>query len=178
MKKVIFAILALLLVSGCGTREEPNTIQIQPDPQPVVEEPVEETENSEDSTTVEITVEITSLPEEVPFELILLDGLVGDAVGYSLEIPTFSDVEAGEVIHNFYVEMVEDLKSYTEDTVHAACLERHCMANVFGRVVSATMDEGLLSVEYSYEVSYSDADEPTVSTRTDVFDMTTGEKQG
>lgn len=178
MKNVIFAILALLLVSGCGANEKPVETQIQPDPQTVVEEPVEEVENSEDFTTVEIPVEIVDLPETASYLVELSEGLVGDAVGYSLEIPTFLDVEGSEVIHNFYVEMVEDLVDYTENTVHGACLERHCMANVYGTVGSATVEEGLLSVEYSYEVQYSDADEPTISTRTDVFDMTTGEKQG
>lgn len=178
MKKLVAAVLALLLATGCGAREEEqHTTQITPDVQPVVEETGQETGQQENSTPVEIPVEITKLPGEVAYEIELLEGLVGDAVGYSLEIPTFSDVNGNEVIHKFYVDMVNDLVSYTQGTVHDTCLDRHCMANVYGRVGNAWEEDGLLTVEYSYEVQYSDQEEPNTNTRTDVFDVETGEKQ-
>lgn len=178
MKRMLAALLALLLISGCGARDsQENFTQIEPDPQPAVEEPVEEETKSNENTAVEIPVEIVNIPETEPFELEVFDGLVGDAVGYSMEIPTFTEVSAAEVIHSYYVEMVDGLVDYTEETIHEACLERHCMANVYGRVTEAVREGELLSVTYSYEVSYSDTDEPSVSTRTDVFDVTSGEIQ-
>lgn len=178
MKKLFAAVLALLLVTGCGAKEEEDhTAQIAPDPQPVAEDTENNAQNQENSTPVEIPVEITSVPEDAPYEVELLEGLAGDAVGYSLEIPTFSKYNGNEVIHKFYVDMVDNLETYTQGTVHDTCLERHCMANVFGRVDGAWEEDGLLTVEYSYEVQFTDQEEPDVNTRTDVFDVETGEKQ-
>ena len=180
MKKMIAALLVVLCLAGCSAKEEqPATQQIDTDI------PVQTQTEEKPTDTVEIPVDIVdknaSEPETVaPAEALEhtsehLEGLVGDAIGYSLEYPVFADFAAAETVNNFYVDLVTKLESYTQQTVNQQCLERNCVADVYGEVTSARMENGELAVDYEYRVEYSDTEEPVINERTDIWNVQTGE---
>ena len=114
-----------------------------------------------------------SAPVEVPVEL--REGLVGDAVGYTLQIPVFADYAAAETMNAFYLELVDGMESYVRKYVNEACLQRNCIASVYGEVTGAVLTGSLLEVDYECRVEFSDTEEPTVNSRSDVWNVDTGE---
>lgn len=175
MKKLLAALAAILVLSACSAKEPAPA----PAPaEPEVSAPVAEAAPEEKPVT-ELPIE--TAPQEQPAEdpaepveysVMLVDGLSGDAVGYSLECPEFGKTE----IDNFYTELAQQMEGHASGTVHDNCLERHCLANVYGSVTEATQKDGILTVTYTYTVEYSDTEEPAVNTRTDRFNLETGER--
>lgn len=198
MKKLLAALLAVLCLAGCSAKPEPTEMigvtVVTTDETPIAEEnptveevPMEE-ETVEEAPKEEVAVEdpAPELTEEAPegaidtyaMAEIMVEGLVDDAIGYAIVQPEFAGFPGETAVNDFYAKLVTQLETYTKETVHAECLERHCMANVFGKVLSTNLTSDCLGLEVAYEfkVEYSDGTEPKVSVRTDVFDVQTGEQ--
>lgn len=174
MKKLLAALAAILVLSACSAKEPAPA----PAPaEPEVSAPVAEAAPEEKPVT-ELPIEIAPQEpaadpaEPVEYTAIISEGLSGDAVGYSFVQPEFGQSE----IDAFYAQLVEQMESHASTTVHDNCLERHCLANVSGCITEATRKDGILTVTYTYTVEYSDTEEPAVNTRTDRFDLETGER--
>lgn len=170
MKKTIAALLAVLILTGCSARE-PAPVAAEPEPEPA---PAAQTETVETPPqTVELPVEAAT-PASADYETKLLEGLVGDAVGYSLAYPVFSGFDAAETVNGFYTSLVSQLEGYVQTTVNEQCLERNCVASAYGEILSVQVDEEL-EVHYRLRVEYSDVDKEQCNERTDYFDLKTGE---
>ena len=193
MKRVLVVLAFCLLLSGCGGQEKAQIILPEASPaestqqisgevsaeEPAIEEvPMEiVTESTEEAPGEEPTEEA---PEEhtVSYELSVQprEGLVEDAIGYALEIPTVSGIPAADAVNRFYLDLTDHLEKYTKETVYAQVLEKGTMANVFGTIKAHGMEpSGELCVEYELRVEYADGSEPAVNTRTDYFQIQTGE---
>lgn len=173
MKKILAALAAMLLLAGCGAQEQPPAAE--PQPQQTQLQPVQEEQPpAVTELPMEPAPEETAEPEAEAAEYTVssLEGLAGDAVGYVLQVPSFGQSE----IDRFYQELAVQMEDHAQGTVHDNCLERHCMANVYGEVTTAVREDDVLTVGYEYRVEYSDAEEPEVSQRTDSFRLDTGEK--
>lgn len=180
MKRMIAALAAVLCLAGCAAKEKQTEVvgvtvvteqTAEAEPVPKVEEvPVEQVPAEEE--------EPEALPEDkyqYAVGISTLEGLVGDAVGYVLEYPVVSGLPAEETINEFYTKLLSQLENYAQQTVNEQCLERFCVADVSGIVGQAVLEGELLTIDYTYEVKYSDAEEPEVFTRTDTFQVQTGE---
>jgi len=194
MKKMLAALLAVLCLAGCSAKPEPAEIigvtVVTTDETPVAEEnpAVEEVPMEEEAPAEEVAVEepAPELTEDAPegaidtyaMAEIMVEGLVDDAIGYAIVQPEFAGFPGETAVNDFYAKLVTQLETYTKETVHAECLERHCMANVFGTVLSTGLTSDCLGLEvvYEFKVEYSDDTDPKVSVRTDVFDVQTGEQ--
>ena len=179
MKRLLAALAAVLCLSACSAKEPepirlpeqttqtveqtaPQTEQTAPADKPVEELPIQSPEQSEETQPVQYTVTVR-------------DGLVEDAIGYVLEQPVFTDLPGAEAINAFYVQLCDYLTAYTKETVYEACMERTCVADVTGTVTAVSLDDTKLTVEYTYTIAFSNEETPTVNTRTDCFDIQTGE---
>lgn len=175
MKKILAALAAMLLLAGCGAQEQPPAAEPQPQQtqlQPVQEEQTPAVTELPMEPAPEETAEPEPEAEAADYTSSSLEGLAGDAVGYVLQVPSFGQSE----IDRFYQELAVQMEDHAQGTVHDNCLERHCMANVYGKVTTAVREDDVLTVGYEYRVEYSDAEEPEVSQRTDSFRLDTGEK--
>ena len=122
MKKLFAALLAVLCLSGCGAKEQPQPAEAQS--APVVEEPTPAEPAPETPEVVEIPME--TLPEETPveglsipdYETVSLEGLVEDAIGYVIDYPVFSGFDGAETVNGFYLNLAEHLERYTKETVY------------------------------------------------------------
>ena len=192
MKKLLAAIFAIFCLAGCSAKpNDSSTTEILE--QPAVEEPakqepaqqVEEVPMQAPPAETAVEEPAAELTEDAPEEtndtytmaVELVEGLVDDAIGFSLSCPNFKGFPAAEPVNEFYEELVAHLETHTRETIHSQCLERHCMANVYGTVLSTALTSDFLEiqVEYEYRVEYSDSDEPVINTRTDYFNIQTGE---
>ena len=179
MKKLFAALLAVLCLAGCGAKEEPQPAEVQPTP--AVEEPTPAEPAPEAPEVVEIPMEV--LPEEIPsqtltmpdYETVQLEGLVEDAIGYVIAYPVFSGFDGAETVNEFYLSLAEHLERYTKETVYKDVMEKQLVASVYGEVTSVQTDGEKLQVDYVFRVETEDnVDE---NTRTDVFDLATGERE-
>ena len=185
MKKLIAAVLAILCLAGCAAKKEytPDAMPAAPVEQPVQTPVKEETPPPAAEVPVEINTPEAPKQEQAEQEPVQqveftdqpVEGLVGDAVGYILSVPVFSGYPAAGTINGFYTAMVADLEKYTEEKVHTQCLEKSCVANVYGEVTAVDLLNGELTVIYEYRVEYSNAEEPSINIRIDHFNVQTGE---
>lgn len=185
MKKLIAAVLAILCLAGCAAKKEytPDAMPAAPVETPV-ETPMKEETPAPPATEVPVEIITPEAPkqeqaeqepvQQVEFTDQPVEGLVGDAVGYILSVPVFSGYPAAGTINGFYTAMVADLEKYTEEKVHTQCLEKSCVANVYGEVTQAVVQNGELSVTYEYRIEFSNENDPTVNVRTDCFNTQTG----
>jgi len=184
MKKIIAAVLAIFCLAGCSAKEQPAVTE-EP---PVVEAPVEQPAQEQPAppAVVEVPMEIirqepeAEQPGDNPVETVDwstsdVEGLSGDAVGYVLQVPAFANLPAAETINAFYTDLVAGLAEHAEDKVHTQCLEKGCVANVYGEVTAVGLLENELTVSYEYRVEFSNSDTPTIHNRTDHFNTQTGE---
>ena len=179
LKKLFAALLAVLCLAGCGAKEQPQPAEVQP--APAVEEPTPAEPAPETPEVVEIPME--TLPEETPveglsipdYETVSLEGLVEDAIGYVIDYPVFSGFDGAETVNGFYLNLAEHLERYTKETVYKDIMEKQLVASVYGEVTSVQTDGEKLQVDYAFRVETEDnVDE---NTRTDVFDLATGERE-
>ena len=186
MKKLIAAALAVLCLAGCSAKEE-KTEMIGVTVVTKTETPVVETEEAPSVQEFEIEIETEnpqeSLPEDqqpgeggsvaVPVEDV--EGLVGDAVGYSFQKTAFTEFAASETMNDFYTELVNGLVEYANGAVNETCLKENCIASVYGTVLRATLTGDTLDVQYECRVEYSNSEDAVVNVRTDSFNVQTGE---
>ena len=174
MKKLLAIMLMMLTLAGCSFVVKPKNKPydpkdgMQPEPEPVVQEAEEEIEPEIEEPKAEIT------EEEMPYESLMVDGVVEDTIGYGFEIPQF-DCPGSEKIGEFFDRFVMNMEDYTKDVVYENAMSRSCIASVDGTVDSAAVAGDLLRVTYSYACRYSDSEEPEVETTVMCFDMTTGD---
>ena len=190
MKKLIAAVLAVLCLAGCSAKEEKAemigvTVVTQEEPveKPVEEAPVEQPPVQEFELEIETEAPEEALPEDVeageggsvavPVEAV--EGLVGDAVGYSFQLPAFTEYAASGTMNEFYTELVNGLVEYANGAVNETCLKENCIASVYGTVQQATLTGDTLSVMYECRVEYSNSEDAVVNVRTDSFNIQTGE---
>ena len=179
MKKLFAALVAVLCLAGCGAKEQPQPVEAEPIP--TVEEPAPVEPAPETPEVVEIPMEVH--PGEIPaqnitmpdYETVQLEGLVEDAIGYVIAYPVFSGFDGAETVNGYYLNLAEHLERYTKETVYKDIMEKQLVASVYGEVTSVQTDGEKLQVDYVFRVETEDnVDE---STRTDIFDMTTGERE-
>lgn len=168
MKRLFAIILMIFMLTACAAEK----------PQPQEEAPAAETEVTEEivreAPAEEEPEEPSYAEEEMPYESIMVDGGVEDTVGFGFEIPQF-DCPGSEKIREFFDWTVQNMEDYTKEVVYENAMSRGCIVSVYGRVDSATVADNILTVHYSYECQYSDAEEPEVESTVMRFDMTTGE---
>jgi len=187
MKKMIIALLAIVLLTACGKQEEP----VAPIPEepaaaetPVEEKPAEDPVE-EKPAPVEIPVQIVE-PEAEPeqpsgencpiqWETTHLEGLIEDTVAYDLEMLTFSGVDGAEKMTRFYAELAAQLEKHTKENIYSVVMEQHTGANVYGRISNTNFSLDHFEATYEYRVEYLNGSEPESFTRTDRFDVHTGE---
>lgn len=182
MKKLLITALALCLLCGCAKNSEVPVNQSEPEvPSPAVTQP----ETVPDEKPVEMETEIVEpspdeneIPsDDVPLEwqILEVDGLIEDTVAFGMEKPIFSGVDGAEVINSFYEALLAQLENHTRETVYPAVLDKHTGANVNGILDAISYSHQWVEVTYTYAVEYLDGSEPESFTRTDRFDLTTGE---
>ena len=175
MKKLLAIILMMLTLTGCSFVMMPKNDHVEmpkPEPEIVVEGAEEEVELKIEDP-VEASMEVPA-EEALGYESLMVDGLVEDTISFGFEIPVF-DVPGGEKIGEYFDRVVRSMEDYTKEVVYEEAMGRSCIASVYGQVDSATLEDGIIAVEYSYICQYSDAEEPEVHTTTLCFDMQTGE---
>lgn len=187
MKKLLIAVLALLMLTACSKEQEAAAPPVE-EPE-VVHTPVEEEKIPEEPETapVEIPTEIvdpeSAEPAEEPedsapfqWEITHVEGLVEDTVAYDLELPVFSDADGADQINDFYEKVIDQLVTHTKENVYLAVMEKHTMANVYGTMLNLSWEEDWVEVEYEYRLEFLDDSAPDFFTRTDRFDLQTGER--
>ena len=186
MKRIaIFAALAaLLLLTAC--QKTPAADPVAP--------PVTDTQTTTDTTTQADTgdeEEIEEIPtqvvpstdsasplEPVPAEITATDNTVEegieDSVGYSYVLPVFSGFDGAQAVTDFYAALLTEMDAYARETVYETAQARHCVASVLGSYSLDGVRDNQLRVTYTVTADYAEGEDAT-STRTDAFDMTTGE---
>ena len=185
MKKFLIALLAILMLTACGKQDEPAAAP--PMPEEVVQTPVEEAPVVEpEQEPIEMPVQVEEpqepSPEEIPeddsaliHEIIHVEDLIEDTVAYNLEQPVFSDFAGAEQVNTFYEVLVQQLAEHTKENVYPAVMEQHTMANVCGVVEYLHWDADQVQVTYQYQVEYLNDTPADTFSRTDCFDLKTGE---
>lgn len=185
MKRIaIFAALAaLLLLTAC--QKTPAADPVAP---PVTDTQTTQTDTApdpgDDQEIEEIPTEIVpstdsaSPLEPVPAGITATDNTVEegieDSVGYSYVLPVFSGFDGAQAVTDFYNALLTEMDAYARETVYETAQARHCVASVFGSYTLDGVRDNQLRVTYTVTADYAEGEDVT-STRTDAFDMTTGE---
>lgn len=185
MKRIaIFAALAvLLLLTACQKTPaadpvappvtDTQTTQTDTAPDPGDEEEIEEI-----PTQVVPSTDSASPLEPVPAEITATDNTVEegieDSVGYSYVLPVFSGFDGAQAVTDFYNALLTEMDAYARETVYETAQARHCVASVLGSYSLDGVRDNQLRVTYTVTADYAEGEDAT-STRTDAFDMTTGE---
>ena len=192
MKIWLWSLSLLVLLTACSTEKSAAEPQISTEPDNSVEE-VAEKASSSSAETVEIPISVQENDQttsndtqsnlsETAFtgnvDTLIVDGLVEDAVSFCYYIPVFSDCNGAEKINEYYSELSDTLSDYSYSTVYTQCSERHTVADVTSNFSCSSVGEDqILKVVYTVEVKYADNDQPDSFSRTDLFDLETGELQ-
>ena len=179
MKKLIAAVLAILCLAACSAKTEPapeadvSVVTKTESAPPQAEKPVEnfEIEVEESKPAAPVAPDLTP---GAYMSIETVEGLVGDAVGYSFQKPVFTDYAAAETMNAFYEELVNSLEVYANGTVNDKCLKENCVASVYGEVTQTGHEDGL-QIDYTCRVEYSNAEEPVINHRTEIWNTETGE---
>lgn len=177
--------LTLALLTGCGQAQAPaaadNQSETQTETQTTPTQPEETApEENQKQEVVDMETDVVSgqTLEAAPAELVCTsnpqEGLVEDAVGYSYDLPVFSGLDCAEAVNRFYEELLPELTLYAQETVYNTAMERHTVASVFGSYTVDGQTEGQLVVSYQVSAQYGE-EEPVISSRTDYFDLESGE---
>ena len=183
MKRIaIFAALAALLLSACQKAPadpvalpvtDTQTTQTDTAPESGDEEEIEEIPTQ----VVPSTTDASPL-EPVPAEITATDNTVEegieDSVGYSYVMPVFSGFDGAQAVTDFYNALLPEMDAYARETVYETSQARHCVASVLGSYSLDGVRDNQLRVTYTVTADYAEGEDAT-STRTDAFDMTTGE---
>lgn len=189
MKRIaIFAALAaLLLLTACQNPPaadpvappvtDTQTTQTDTAPEPGDEEEIEEIPTQVVPSTDSASPSASPL-EPVPAEITATDNTVEegieDSVGYSYVLPVFSGFDGAQAVTDFYNALLTEMDAYARETVYETAQARHCVASVFGSYSLDGVRDNQLRVTYTVTADYAEGEDAT-STRTDAFDMTTGE---
>ena len=181
--------LTLALLTGCGQTQAPAAADTQSETQTEAQTETQTTQTQPEETApaenqeqevVDMETDVVSgqTLEAAPAELVCTsnpqDGLVEDAVGYSFDLPVFSGLDCAETINGFYEGLLPELTLYAQETVYNTAMEQHTVASVFGSYTVDGQTEGQLVVSYQVSAQYGE-EEPVVSSRTDYFDLESGE---
>lgn len=177
--------LTLALLTGCGQAQAPaaadNQSETQTETQTTPTQPEETApEENQKQEVVDMETDVVSgqTLEAAPAELVCTsnpqEGLVEDAVGYSYDLPVFSGLDCAEAVNRFYEELLPELTLYAQETVYNTAMEQHTVASVFGSYTVDGQTEGQLVVSYQVSAQYGE-EEPVISSRTDYFDLESGE---
>lgn len=189
MKRIaIFAALAaLLLLTACQKTPaadpvappvtDTQTTQTDTAPDPGDEEEIEEIPTQVVPSTDSASPSASPL-EPVPAEVTATDNTVEegieDSVGYSYVLPVFSGFDGAQAVTDFYNALLTEMDAYARETVYETAQARHCVASVLGSYSLDGVRDNQLRVTYTVTADYAEGEDAT-STRTDAFDMTTGE---
>ena len=99
---------------------------------------------------------------------------IEDSVGYSYVLPVFSGFDGAQAVTDFYNALLTEMDAYARETVYETAQARHCVASVLGSYSLDGVRDNQLRVTYTVTADYAEGEDAT-STRTDAFDMTTGE---
>lgn len=185
MKRIaIFAVLAaLLLLTACQKTPAadpvaPSVTDTQTTQTDTAPEPGDEEEIEEIPTQVVPSTDSASPLEPVPAEITATDNTVEegieDSVGYSYVLPVFSGFDGAQAVTDFYNALLTEMDAYARETVYETAQARHCVASVLGSYSLDGVRDNQLRVTYTVTADYAEGEDAT-STRTDAFDMTTGE---
>lgn len=189
MKRIaIFAALAaLLLLTACQKTPaadpvappvtDTQTTQTDTAPEPGDEEEIEEIPTQVVPSTDSASPSASPL-EPVPAEITATDNTVEegieDSVGYSYVLPVFSGFDGAQAVTDFYAALLTEMDAYARETVYETAQARHCVASVLGSYSLDGVRDNQLRVTYTVTADYAEGEDAT-STRTDAFDLTTGE---
>ena len=183
MKRIaIFAALAVLLLSACQKAPAdpvaPPVTDTQTTQTDTAPEPGDEEEIEEIPTQVVPSTDSASPLEPVPAEITATDNTVEegieDSVGYSYVLPVFSGFDGAQAVTDFYNALLTEMDAYARETVYETAQARHCVASVLGSYSLDGVRDNQLRVTYTVTADYAEGEDAT-STRTDAFDLTTGE---
>lgn len=183
MKRIaIFAALAVLLLSACQKAPAdpvaPPVTDTQTTQTDTAPDPGDDQEIEEIPTQVVPATDSASPLEPVPAGISATDNTVEegieDSVGYSYVLPVFSGFDGAQAVTDFYNALLTEMDAYARETVYVTAQARHCVASVFGSYTLDGVRDNQLRVTYTVTADYAEGEDAT-STRTDAFDMTTGE---
>ena len=183
MKRIaIFAALAALLLSACQKAPAdpvaPPVTDTQTTQTDTAPEPGDEEEIEEIPTQVVPATDSASPLEPVPAGITATDNTVEegieDSVGYSYVLPVFSGFDGAQAVTDFYNALLPEMDAYARETVYETAQARHCVASVLGSYSLDGVRDNQLRVTYTVTADYAEGEDVT-STRTDAFDLTTGE---
>ena len=183
MKRIaIFAALAVLLLSACQKAPAdpvaPPVTDTQTTQTDTAPDPGDDQEIEEIPTQVVPSTDSASPLEPVPAGITATDNTVEegieDSVGYSYVLPVFSGFDGAQAVTDFYNALLTEMDAYARETVYETAQARHCVASVFGSYSLDGVRDNQLRVTYTVTADYAEGEDVT-STRTDAFDMTTGE---
>ena len=89
-------------------------------------------------------------------------------------VPVFSGFDGAQAVTDFYNALLTEMDAYARETVYETAQARHCVASVLGSYSLDGVRDNQLRVTYTVTADYAEGEDAT-STRTDAFDMTTGE---
>lgn len=190
MKRLIAIIFAILMLTACAseqTQDSPSdqkkTDKAVRDEQVVAEpEQAEEPEVPEQPAQPVVPVQPENIMEEseeavegepMPYTVEIVDGLVEDTVGYTLELPVF-DCPGYDIMRIAFETYVQQMEQAAAGAIYTNAMLRGCIASVYGEVISATVDGDALTVIYSYRTEYSDMAEPVEQRTLLRFDIQSG----
>ena len=180
MKRLFAACAALLLLTACGqTTDEPPIAETNPDQ--IVEE-----QTPAEPEVEEIPMEINpDLPacedgvspegEQAVYEVVLVEGLIEDSVGYTIEKPVFKDLNGADNINAFYETIVLSVENFCKSQIYDTAMNKSTVASAYGTVDFATIYEDYIEIQYRFKAEYGD-DTVDENVRNDRFDLETGEK--
>lgn len=172
-------VLALALLAGCtqtppATPETPVASEDTTQSDPVVETPEETPEVDELPIEINPASPLEPIPAGLTYDDNTVEGLVEDSVGYAYTLPVFSGTDGSEAMTQFYTDLLPELETYAKETVYLEAMDRHTVVSVFGSYTVDGVQDGALLVSYEVRAEYGEGD-PVTSSRTDRFDLTTGE---
>ena len=183
MKRIaIFAALAVLLLSACQKAPAdpvaPPVTDTQTTQTDTAPDPGDDQEIEEIPTQIVPATDSASPLEPVPAGITATDNTVEegieDSVGYSYVLPVFSGFDGAQAVTDFYNALLTEMDAYARETVYETAQARHCVASVLGSYSLDGVRDNQLRVTYTVTADYAEGEDVT-STRTDAFDMTTGE---
>lgn len=178
---------ALIFLTACSAKQTAGTQEISSAPVLTLEAeaPVSQAETQTNDIVTLPTDENSTKPvvTEAPVPTEFLDepyeyqADVEEVVSISLTLPkvTLDSADASDTINAVFEKLQTNLYDFASSTVYENAQEKHCIAFLNGSY-SAALENGILSISYTLEETYSSDEAAIVHENVYRFDAVTGEQ--